>query len=126
MAWFKRAVAFSIIAGLLGAVLVWAYRPRPIAVETALVTEGLFQAVVEEDGRTRVRERYVVSAPLAGRVMRVSIRPGDAVSAGSRIAIVLPTFPSLLDPRTRKELEEKIGAAEALAEEATARLVDEL
>jgi HlyD family secretion protein len=122
MARFKRAVAFSIIAGLLGAVLVWAYRPRPIAVETALVTEGLFQAVVEEDGRTRVRERYVVSAPLAGRVMRVSVRPGDAVSAGSRIAIVLPTVPSLLDPRTRKELEEKIGAAEALAEEATARL----
>ena len=122
MTGFRRAVTFSIIAGLLGAVLVWAYRPRPIAVETALVTEGLFQAVVEEDGRTRVRERYVVSAPLAGRVMRVSVRPGHAVSAGSRIAIVLPTVPSLLDPRTRKELEEKIGAAEALAEEATARL----
>ena len=52
--------------------IAWSLMPRPIPVETATVTKGRFVASVDEDGKTRIRERYVVAAPLAGRLTRVS------------------------------------------------------
>ena len=64
------------------ALAVWALLPKPIPVETAMVTKGNFVATVDEDGKTRVRERYVVAAPLAGRLTRVRLKAGDAVKAG--------------------------------------------
>lgn len=100
--------------------LVWLLMPQPIVVETAEPTQGRFVATVTEDGRTRVRERYVVAAPLAGRLTRVRHKAGDAVSAGETIASILPAFAPLLDPRTRREAEERVGAAEAAQERARA------
>ena len=102
-----------------GGMLYWAFRPKPILVEIGTVTEGPLQAVVEEDGRTRVRDRYVVSAPLSGRVLRLSVRAGDQVKTGGPVATLLPSLPPLLDPRTRRELEERVGAAEAGMQEAS-------
>ena len=58
------------------ALVVWAVMPRPVPVETATVTKGKFVATVDEDGKTRVRERYVVAAPLAGRLTRVRLKAG--------------------------------------------------
>jgi len=98
----------------------WAFTPRAIRVETAAVTSGRFTATVEETGRTRVRERYVVSAPMAGRLIRPTLRPGDAVEQGQTIATLRASPSSLLDPRARQELEERIGMAEASLEEASA------
>ena len=65
--------------------LYWAFAPRPVLVETARVERGLFEQTVDEDGKTRVRERYVVSAPLAGRVQRISLKAGDAVTPSQGI-----------------------------------------
>jgi HlyD family secretion protein len=101
------------------------FRPAPIPVEVAPVTRGRFVATVEDDGRTRVRDRYVISAPVAGRLLRSQARAGDQVSADQVVATILPSLPSLLDPRTRSEAEERVGAAEALVSE-TASQVERL
>ena len=93
--------------------LVWAFSPRAVLVETAQIERGVFEQTIDEDGKTRVRERYVVSAPLAGRVLRIALRAGDAVEPGQVIATLHPAAPPLLDARTERELEERVGAAEA-------------
>jgi HlyD family secretion protein len=112
-----------IIAGLLALAFLaayWLLLPRPILVEVAPVTGQPFTMIVEEDGRTRVRNRFVVSAPLAGRVPRSTLRAGDVVKAGQSLATITPNIAPLLDPRVRQELEERVGAAEAALEEAKA------
>ena len=102
-------------AAVLGvaALAAWALRPQPIAVEVAGVTRGLFEQTVVDDGKTRVRERYVVSAPLGGRVERIRLKVGDPVEAGQAVALVRPSAPAFLDARTAREIAERVGAAEA-------------
>jgi HlyD family secretion protein len=95
------------------AVIAWSLAPRPVAVDTAPVTVGQFLATIDEDGKTRVRERYVVAAPLTGRLTRIRLKVGDAVSAGDVIASILPLPAPFLDPRSRREAQERVGTAEA-------------
>lgn len=121
MRWLTRILVSAALVATLGGAIYWAFRPKPILVEIGTVTEGPFRATVEEDGRTRVRDRYVVSAPLAGRLLRIEVKAGDPVEANRRVATLLPSLPQLLDPRTRRELEERVGAAEATIQEADAR-----
>jgi HlyD family secretion protein len=106
------------VLGLMAAVagIAWSLMPRPIPVETAAVTKGRFVATVDEDGKTRVRERYVVASPLAGRLSRIRLKVGDQISADDVIAAVTPSPAPFLDPRSRREAEEKLGAAEATKE----------
>jgi HlyD family secretion protein len=110
---WMRAGAWSVAGVLVAALLVWAFAPQPVAVDTAVVGRGAFRRTVDEDGKTRVRERYVVSAPLAGRLLRVELKPGAAVERGTLLATLLPAAPTLLDARTMRELSERLGAAEA-------------
>ncbi|RED37881.1 HlyD family secretion protein [Rhodopseudomonas thermotolerans] len=120
-----RVVTFlSIVVAVLAAaaLLYWAFRPAAVPVDVATVSRGSFTATVEEDGKTRIRNRYVVSSPLAGRLLRLDLKPGDSVEADARVATLLPTASPMLDPRTRQELEERLGAAEASMQEAQARL----
>jgi HlyD family secretion protein len=106
-------IALGIGAVAVAGLAVWALRPQPVPVEVAPVTRGAFEQTVSDDGKTRVRERYVVSSPLAGRVERIRLKAGDAVAAGDTIAVLTPTAPNFLDARTERELAERIGAAEA-------------
>lgn len=102
------------LAGLaLAAAFVWAFLPQPAMVEVAEVTRGHFEQTIDEDGKTRVRERYVVSAPLAGKLERITLKAGDKVSQGALLATIDPGLPTLLDVRTERELTERAGAAEA-------------
>lgn len=98
--------------------LYWLLMPQAILVETARVESLPFQDTIEQDGRTRVRERYLVSAPLSGRVQRLALKAGDTVQAGQKLATITPPASPLLDPRVRLELEAQVGVAEATAEEA--------
>ena len=91
----------------------WFLMPQPVPVETATVTKGRFVASVDEDGKTRVRERYVVAAPLAGRLTRVALKAGDKVASNDIVAAIMPPPAPLLDPRSRREAEERLGTAEA-------------
>ncbi len=106
-------------------------RPQPVPAELAEVTRGPLHVTVDDEGETRVRDRFVISAPLAGRVLRIELEPGDAVVAGETVlAIFLPSAPVLLDARSRAEAEAAVetataalGQAEAHYERAAAELV---
>lgn len=112
----------AIVAGVIltAAVVVWAVMPGAVPVETAIVTKGKFVASVDEDGKTRVRERYVVAAPLAGRLGRIRFKAGDQMKVDDAVATITPSPAPLMDPRTRQEVEERLGAAEANLERAKA------
>lgn len=115
-----------IVAGCTGVVIVLlglGFLPRALPVELAQVTRGPLRVTVDEDGRTRIRERYVVSALLGGQLRRIELRPGDCVVAGETlIATLEPLPPQLLDTRTREQLEARVHAAEAQVQSAGARM----
>ncbi|MFA9478345.1 efflux RND transporter periplasmic adaptor subunit [Phycisphaerales bacterium AB-hyl4] len=105
------------------AAAVWAMMPRPVPVDLEPVVRGSLRVTVDEDGRTRVRDRYVVSSPLAGRLRRIMLDPGDAVRANETVlAIVDPPSPALLDARMRREAQARLEAAEAGASQAQAQV----
>lgn len=112
----------AIAAGLLGAVgvSVWLVIPAAVPVETAPVTKGKFVATVDEDGKTRVRDRYAVAAPLAGRLSRIRFKVGDQVRVDDPVATIASSPAPLMDPRARREVEERLGMAEANLERARA------
>lgn len=119
----SRSTLFAALGVLLAAALLaWAFAPRPLAVETATATRGPFETTIDEDGRTRLQDRYVVSAPLAGRLSRITLREGDAVAAGDPVATLTPLLAPMLDERTAGELAAQVAAAEARLQRAAARL----
>jgi HlyD family secretion protein len=109
----KQILMILVSVALAIAALVWAFTPKPAIVEVAEVTRGRFEQTIDEDGKTRVRERYIVSAPLAGRVQRIALKAGDAVARNDVVAVMHPAAPPLIDARAERELEEKVGAAQA-------------
>ena len=106
----KRNLILGGVGLLVLALLVWAFYPRATTVEVAQVTQGRFERAVQEYGKTRVRDRYTVSAPVAGRVGRVLLKQGDSVALGDTVALLWPMAPALLDERTRAEQAARIAA----------------
>ena len=106
-------------AAVLG-LLVWAFAPRPLPVDTAGVTTGRFEQSIEEDGQSRLKERYTVSAPVTARLMRIALREGDPVRTGDAVAVLLPVMSALVDERSSREAEARHGAATANVRRATA------
>jgi HlyD family secretion protein len=122
--WKKQGVSVVAFAGVaaLAAYLLW---PKPIAVDLATVVKGPMDVTVDDDGKTRVRHVYAVSAPIGGKVLRISPprHVGDAVTADDTIvAVMQPTVPSFHDARTHEELEAAFGAAEAAVKLAEAEV----
>lgn len=100
---------------------IMAFRPKPIEVETAMVTEGDLKITVQEDGKTRIREKYVVSTPVAGRLSRIELKAGDEVcNEGSLIAVILPGEPAMLDARSKAQSEARVEQAQAAVKRAIA------
>ena len=94
--------------------MVWGLLPQPINVDTATVHRGMVEITVDDDGETRVRERYTVLSPLTGKLQRIGLHPGDAVTrADSELAVIEPTDPSLLDARAKTEAEARVRVAES-------------
>jgi HlyD family secretion protein len=119
-----RKTALWLLAGVLGlaGLLAWAFAPRAVPVEVATVVAGPFEAGIDEEARTRLRERYVVSAPLAGRWLRPRLREGDAVRAGEVLGHLEPLLPTMLDARARLEQQGRVQAAAAGLEAARAHV----
>jgi HlyD family secretion protein len=99
----------------------WAFAPRPVEVELAPVTQGPFETTIDEDGKTRLADRYVVSAPLAGKLARITLKEGDVVAAGAPLAVLSSVLPAMLDERTRRELRARVDAAQDNVSRATSR-----
>ena len=116
--WIIGGAALAAIIALLA----WAFAPRPLQVELATVDIGRFEVTIDEDGKTRVRDRYVVSAPLAGRLSRIALREGDAVTPDAVLATLAPTLAPMLDARTSAELAVRVETADAMVERAQTRI----
>ena len=105
-----------VVAVLLGAVIIAAIPPA-VPVDTELAEQTDLLITIDEDGRTRVTDRYVVFAPLAGRMERIALKAGDPIDDGDTlITSIDPSDPSLLDARTLAESEARVRAAEAKLE----------
>jgi HlyD family secretion protein len=101
----------------------WGLWPKPVVVETGTVARGPLTVRVSEEGRTRVRNRYVVAAPVAGKMRRVALKPGDEVTAGETLLTAIePVAPPLLDPRARTQAEAQVSLLEASRRQAVASL----
>jgi len=109
----KRRLLMAGAGLLVLALLFWAFKPRPLAVEVAQVSQGRFERAVQEYGKTRVQDRYMVSAPLAGRLGRLDLRQGDRIAKGDIVARLWPMAPALLDERTRASQAAGSAALEA-------------
>lgn len=117
--WIRRAVIALAVLLVIGLVIV-AWIPNPVEVEAAEVTRGPLVVTVNEDGRTRVKDRYVISAPITGNLARLELDAGDSVEEGQILARLVPLPPPLLDSRTRAEAKARVDAARAAARQAQA------
>lgn len=127
--WLKRtgwiAVAILVLGGL-----IWFAWPRPMAVDLATVTRGKMAVTIDDEGKTRVRHIYTVSAPIAGKVLRISHpfgdhgisrHVGDLVTADDSVVVVMqPMTPGFIDARSREELEAAVASADAAVRQAEA------
>ncbi len=112
----RRLITILFVAGVLGAI-VYGLMPQPVDVDLASVQQGSIRVTVDQDGKTRIREKYVVSAPLAGRLLRIELEPGDEVIAGDTVlASIEPRDPELLDARTIAQAEARVKAAQTAVE----------
>ena len=113
----SKLFVFLIAAAVVGG-LGYAFWPQPVEVDLATVERGTLRVTVDEDGKTRIREKYVVSAPLVGRLLRINMDPGDPVVAGKTLLTTIePRDPELLDARTVAQAEARVKAAEATLQE---------
>jgi HlyD family secretion protein len=107
----SRAIALGVLAAVAGTII-WGLQPERVPVESRAVRRGALVVYVRDDGVTRIKERHVVSAPLAGRMNRVSLHVGDAVRADETlITSIEPLDPSLLDPRAEAEARARVETA---------------
>lgn len=120
--WIRRALAFAVVSGL-GLALAAAYRPRPVDVECRAVERAELQVVVDEEGRTRIRDRFTLSAPVQGVLERIELDEGDRVQAGQVVARIFPSVEPLLDARTRSSAKARVLAARAAIQRAEAAAV---
>ncbi len=116
-----RGITAGLAVVLVAAAVVAAW-PKPLPVEEAAVRRAPLEVTIDESGKTRVRDRYVVHAPLGGDLARISLRAGDPVAQGATLARIMPADPALLDPRARVEALARVGAADANAAQAKAQI----
>ncbi len=110
--WIKRLALIG-SAAVAAALIVRAWLPKPVEVDVATVRYMQLVVYVEEDGKTRVRDRYAVSAPIMGNLERIELEPGASVAAGDVVARISPPEPGLIDPRSLEEARARLTAAVA-------------
>ncbi|OAE99898.1 secretion protein HlyD [Bradyrhizobium centrolobii] len=129
--WTKRIISI-VVVGLVAAGLIWLAWPRPLPVDLATVANGPIEVTADDDGKTHVRHIYTVSAPIAGKVLRIShplgergplLHVGDEVVANQTvIALMQPTLPGFIDVRSRDQLQAEVLAADAAIQQQEAEV----
>lgn len=102
---------YALLAIALVVLAAWGFWPRALPMEAAKVTQGPLTVSFTEEGRTRLRDRYLVSAPLDGVVERIPLEPGDTTKAGRTVAVMRPANAALFDPASRAEAEARWRAS---------------
>jgi HlyD family secretion protein len=119
--WSSTGVRLAAVVAVVAALAALAFWPETAEVDVARVERGPMRVTIDEDGETRVRERFIVSAPVAGRLQRIELEPGDPVDRGKTVVVrLVPVESPLLDPRTRAELSAAVDATRAAVGEAQA------
>ena len=114
MRWLKRHIRLILGVLVVAAIVAVAMWPQSMEVDVVTVARGPMVVTIDEEGETRVRDRFVVSAPVTGRLQRIELEPGDTVTRGkTMVARLMPAESPLLDPRTRGELTAAVEAARA-------------
>jgi HlyD family secretion protein len=121
MKWVNRAIMLVVGLVILGAII-YGFMPKPIEVEFAKAARGDIYVTIDEEGHTRVKDRFTITAPLPGTITRVSLKAGDTVAAGDVITVLAPSRPPLLDVRARAQAEANVKAAEAAVQQAGANV----
>jgi HlyD family secretion protein len=116
----KRLLAWSVVIALVACVIAWALRKPAVEVETATVQRAPLVVTLDQEGRTHIEDRYVVSAPVTGFARRVELEPGDAVQAGDPIVVLEPLATVPLDPRSQAEARADLDRALAESRSAAA------
>lgn len=121
MKWVKRAAMIVFLLAVAGAIA-YGFMPKPVPSEFARAVRGDLRVTIDEEARTRVKDRFTVSSPLAGVLTRITLKVGDQLEVGSRIAELRPSRPLLLDARSKAQAEANIKSAEATLKQAQAAL----
>lgn len=114
----RRALIIAAGLGLAG-LIAWGFMPRPVAVEVREVIRGPLSVTIVEEGKTRVIDRYVVSAPIDGYARRIELDVGDAVLAGQELVHLDPMRSATLDPRSQAEAQAGVSTSQAALSAAT-------
>jgi HlyD family secretion protein len=118
----RRSVIVLIALGI-AALIVWALLPQPVPVDMATIKKGPLEVTVEDEGVTRIREVYTVSAPIGGKMLRSPREVGDEVVANKTlVAEIEPTAPTFLDVRSQRVNEAAVQAAQAAVDLADAQI----
>ena len=112
----KRLIGISVV--IAAVILFFVMRPSPLPVDSDVVKRGPLQVTLDGEGVTRVNDRFVLAAPVTGKLLRIVLEEGDVVRKGSVVASVLPAE---LDTRAYSEASSRVGSARAALDEAVAR-----
>lgn len=112
MPWKKHPVITS-ISGLIIVLLIWGFWPQPVFVEAIAAKRAPLTITIEEEGRTRVVDRYIISAPVDGVACRQQLDVGDEVKQGQVLLGITPLESQVLDPRSRAQTKAQVAAAES-------------
>ncbi len=118
----RTMILLGALALVIAALAAFGLREPERTVMLGSVQRGPFVQTFTEEGKTRLRQRYMVAAPLAGTIGRIDREPGDTVRAGETLAILMPAVGGLLDPGTRSRLRSEAGAAAASVRAARQRV----
>ena len=113
--WYVIVAALALLG-----VMTWSFQPRPIPVEVVTIDQGIVRTTLIDEARTRMHETYVVSAPINGELVRVTVEPGDAVKQGDPLARLSRNRPGFVDTRTDASTQSSIAAAQSRLRAATA------
>lgn len=109
----RRWILLFAVLAAIALAIGYSFLPRPVPVELVRISRGPLTVTVQEEGKTRVRERFTVSTPVAGIAGRIALEAGDKVSKGQVVAVIEPAPPPFLNLRTHEAARAKVEAAEA-------------
>lgn len=119
----KKLIGYSLAIIIVLGLILWTLTQKGISVETAKVKYDYFIQYIEDDAKTRAIKIYTIVSPVSGKLLRINLTEGDKVKKDDVIATIKPKIPVLLDIRAKQELEQELGTAEALSEQAKAESI---